>query len=76
MNILLVIDLESYPPTILGEFASSDEDYINYWREDDGTLSSAPEDCVTVVPGYRYKPGYPAHTKIRVSGFVVPPSNQ
>lgn len=42
-----VIDTESVPPQVVGEFVHSDEDVIVY-RDASGEDRRAPEDCVTV----------------------------
>ena len=54
-----VIDRESSPSEIVGEYARTEEDCIVYWRESDGTLAYAPADCVSVVPAVRTRPGCP-----------------
>lgn len=60
MRIFLVVSDESGQHEILGEYARTEEDSVAYWREDDGTLEWAPEDCVRVVKGTRSAPGFPA----------------
>lgn len=59
-NCRLVVSDESGTTEILGEYARTEEDAVAYWREEDGTLGWAPEDCVRVVPGHRPRIGVPA----------------
>lgn len=56
---LIVIDTESSPEEIIGEFAGTEEDAVQYWDERDGSLQWAPADCVRVAKGHR--PGGPGH---------------
>lgn len=58
-RLLAVVNLESPEREVLGEYRLTDEDAVSYWREDDGTIAWAPEDCVAVVPAVRARPGCP-----------------
>lgn len=47
-DVTVVIDVESEPPSVCGQYAGSDEDAIFYYAHD-GTIHSAPADCVQLA---------------------------